>query len=153
MNCTFGIETNLNNMAKKKNNLISSFLSKHSSAERERYISINLDVVEQIYAILDDRGWSQKDLAKRLEKSDAEISKWLSGMHNLTLRSLGKIEAVLGETIILTPLKAKEKYKKIEYITFKVYDNRNKKIDNSGFSEDIKTPVRINKEIRKIQAV
>ena len=44
-----------------------------------------------------------KDLAEKLGKTEAEISKWLSGTHNFTLRSLAKIEIVLNETIIKIP--------------------------------------------------
>jgi transcriptional regulator with XRE-family HTH domain len=33
-------------------------------------------------------------------KSESEISKWLTGLHNLELRTIYKIEAVLGEDII-----------------------------------------------------
>jgi len=39
----------------------------------------------------------------KLNKSNAEISKWLSGQHNLTVKSIAKIEEALGEEIITTP--------------------------------------------------
>ena len=87
----------------KRNNIINDFLAKHSSTETERYVSHNVDIAEQIHAILEKLGWSQKDLAIKLNKSNAEISKWLSGQHNLTVKSIAKIEEALGEEIITTP--------------------------------------------------
>ncbi len=85
---------------------IDSFFDEKGPEDIERFVDKNLDISQQILAILKSKGWSQKDLAKELEKSDAEVSKWLSGTHNLTLRSITKMEAVLGEDIILTPIKA-----------------------------------------------
>jgi transcriptional regulator with XRE-family HTH domain len=49
------------------------------------------------------RGMKQKDLAEKMGKSEAEVSKLLAGMHNYTLRSIAKIEAALGSTVICTP--------------------------------------------------
>jgi len=47
---------------------------------------------------------SQIDLAYLLSKSDAEVSKLLSRKHNITLRTLLKIEGVLEEEIIIIPV-------------------------------------------------
>ena len=44
----------------------------------------------------------QKELARRLGKSEAEISKWLSGRHNFTIKSIEKIEIALKQTILYT---------------------------------------------------
>jgi len=92
------------------------FFAQKGPADLERFVDKNLDISQQVYAYLDERGWTQKDLADKLGKREAEVSKWLSGTHNLTLRSIAKLEAVLDEDIILTPMKAASRYKKIEYI-------------------------------------
>jgi transcriptional regulator with XRE-family HTH domain len=112
----------------KKNSIISSFLNEHSSKEVERFVDQNLEITEQIYAILEEKGWSQKDLAKALHKKEAEVSRWLSGNHNFTLRSLAKIEAALDRTIILTPQKAAKQYREVEYVTLRVFSGINKVI-------------------------
>jgi hypothetical protein len=39
-------------------------------------------------------------LAKATHKSEAEVSRWLSGSYNFTLRSLALIEAATGEKIV-----------------------------------------------------
>jgi transcriptional regulator with XRE-family HTH domain len=63
------------------------------------------DLVVRVHQILTEKGITQKDLAARLGKSPSEISKWLSGNHNLTLRSIAKLEAELGKDLIYIPKK------------------------------------------------
>lgn len=70
------------------------------------FVDKNLDITEQVYDILDKQGKSQKDLAKALGKTEPEISRLLSGLHNFTLKTIAKLEAALGEAIITTPKKA-----------------------------------------------
>ncbi|MBK8153775.1 MAG: hypothetical protein IPK61_12500 [Saprospiraceae bacterium] len=40
-----------------------------------------------------------------MDKKPSEISKWLSGEHNFTLRSLAKLSAELGEPLMEVPKK------------------------------------------------
>lgn len=61
------------------------------------------DIVVRAHQILKEKGITQKELAARLDKSPSEISKWLSGNHNLTLRSIAKLEAELGADLIYIP--------------------------------------------------
>jgi len=49
------------------------------------------------------KGMSQRDLARALGKSELEISKWLTGLHNLELKTIARIEEVLGEEILSVP--------------------------------------------------
>ena len=57
-------------------------------------------IAEKIDSILKERGMSQRELAKRTNKTEAEVSRWLGGTHNFTLRTLAKISLVLGEDLI-----------------------------------------------------
>jgi transcriptional regulator with XRE-family HTH domain len=61
------------------------------------------DIVVRVHQLLREKGWTQKDLAEKLEKTPSEVSKWLSGEHNFTIRSLAKMEAELGAEIIYIP--------------------------------------------------
>ena len=61
------------------------------------------DLVVRINEILDEKGWTQKELSERLDKKPSEISKWLNGEHNFTLKSLAKLQAELGEEILEVP--------------------------------------------------
>lgn len=68
------------------------------------FVAKALDLVEQVDAVLAEKGLSQRDLAKRLGKGDSEVSKWLSGTHNMTLESIAKLEAALQADLMVTRL-------------------------------------------------
>lgn len=78
------------------------------SPEERRFTRLSMDAVERIQNILDRNGWNQKDLAEKLGKNESEVSKWLSVGHNLTLKSLAKIEIALDELVLSSP-KRREK--------------------------------------------
>ena len=63
------------------------------------------DIVLRIHQLLQAKGYTQKDLAIKMKKKPSEINKWLKGNHNLTLKTLAKLEAELGEPIIFTSRK------------------------------------------------
>jgi len=75
--------------------------------ESKIFISKSMEIAHQISLTLKERGVNQKYLADALGKSEPEISKWLSGTHNFTMRTLAAIEAALGQEIIVTPHKVK----------------------------------------------
>ncbi len=68
------------------------------------FVAKALDMADQVAAVLAERGMSQRDLARLLEKGDSEVSKWLSGMHNPTLETIAKLEAALGVDLLVTRL-------------------------------------------------
>ena len=112
----------------------SFFLEKGDPAITQ-YVDKNLLITQQIFKYMHDRDWTQKDLAKALNKSEAEISKWLSGVHNLTLKSLTKLETVLGEDIITTPLAARSQYEKIKFVRVNVYASVNQMGIHNEYNE------------------
>ncbi len=63
------------------------------------------DLVVRINQLLLENNISKKQLADKLDKKPSEISKWLSGEHNFTLRSLAKLSAELGEPLLEVPKK------------------------------------------------
>lgn len=93
--------------------------------ENKQFVSKNIEISNQIIEILKNKGHTQRSFAALLEKQESEVSKWLSGLHNLTLQSITKMETVLNSDIIVTPLVACQKYAKIKYITLKVYGTTN----------------------------
>jgi transcriptional regulator with XRE-family HTH domain len=66
------------------------------------------DLVMRIHEILDEKGITQAALAASMDKKPSEISKWLSGEHNFTLRSIAKLEAELGEELLIVTTKEKK---------------------------------------------
>lgn len=83
-----------------KNNIIDTWLEEHGDPEVDRLVERNLAITEKIHALLKERGLSQKEFADMLGKKPPEVSKWLSGTHNLTTKSIVKMEIVLGVDII-----------------------------------------------------
>lgn len=67
------------------------------------FSSIYAELTLRINEALKAQGLTQKELAVRLEKRPSEISKWLSGEHNFTLRSLCKLQCELGVELIKVP--------------------------------------------------
>ena len=72
-------------------------------ADSKIFVDKSLEIADYIFLLMEHRGMKQKDLADKMGKSEAEVSKLLAGMHNYTLRSIAKIEAALGSTVICTP--------------------------------------------------
>ncbi|MCF8450205.1 MAG: helix-turn-helix domain-containing protein [Taibaiella sp.] len=69
----------------------------------KNFVDNALEIAHQISVLMERKGLLQKDLANLLGKSEAEISRMLSGTHNLTIKSISKIEAVLDAKVITTP--------------------------------------------------
>jgi transcriptional regulator with XRE-family HTH domain len=76
------------------------------------FVENSFEIADQIHAILESKGKTQRDLAELLGKNESEISKWLTGAHNFTLKSISKIEAALGEKIITTPIQVRNDFLK-----------------------------------------
>ena len=71
------------------------------SPEMKKRMELSVSIANRIYDILERKGMSQKDLARKLGKTETEVSRWLSGMHNLTIGTIAKISIALGEDIIV----------------------------------------------------
>lgn len=67
------------------------------------FVEKSLEIVNYIYEVMELKEMKQKDLAAKMGKTEAELSKILSGMHNLTLRSISKLEAALEMPVISIP--------------------------------------------------
>lgn len=63
-------------------------------------IDLSFAVADRIDALLKAKGMTQKELARLTHTSEAAVSKWLSGTHNFTFSTIGKISAALGAPII-----------------------------------------------------
>lgn len=86
---------------KKSKNLISDWPDQYGDPEIERFVEKNLAITEKVRMAIDAKGWNNTDLAKAMGKSPSDVSKWLSGMHNLTLKNIIKMEQALGIDIII----------------------------------------------------
>ena len=71
--------------------------------EMKLQMEMSVAIANRIYEILEAKGMTQKELAQKLGKTETEVSRWLSGTHNLTLSTICKISAALGEEIVSVP--------------------------------------------------
>lgn len=60
----------------------------------------SFSIADKIDAKLKELGMSHREFAKRAGKTEPEVTRWLSGTHNFTLRTLAKISDALGENLI-----------------------------------------------------
>jgi DNA-binding transcriptional regulator YdaS (Cro superfamily) len=89
-------------------------LLKEVTPEESQFVEKNVAIGRQVRHILAVHPTinSQKALADALGKEPSEISKWLSGLHNIGLENITKMEVALGRDIILTDEQARERYEK-----------------------------------------
>lgn len=73
---------------------------KNVPPEIKASVDMSFAIVDRICDILEAKGWKQKDLAERMGKTEAEISRWMRGTHNFTLDTIAAIQTALGERII-----------------------------------------------------
>lgn len=84
----------------KENNLISNWLKEHGDPAIDKLVKRNLAIANRIADILSQKNMKPADLAKTMGKQRSEISKWLSGTHSFSTKTITYIECALGEDII-----------------------------------------------------
>ena len=83
----------------KRSNIIEA-RRKHVNPLIRQNVDLSFQIVDRIHEILVAKGLKQKDLALKLGKKEAEISKWMRGTHNFTIDTLVSIENALGAPIL-----------------------------------------------------
>lgn len=63
-------------------------------------LDMSFAIADKIDMILREKNISQKQLAKKMGKTEAEVSRWLGGTHNFTLRTIAKISDALGVRLV-----------------------------------------------------
>lgn len=87
-----------------KNFIMRSKIAKRIQSETPEEVRIFVrqyaNIVLGISELIKSKCCTQKDPADKLNKQPSEINKWLEGNHNLTLKTIAKLKAQLGEPII-----------------------------------------------------
>lgn len=105
--------------------------------ETKIFVSLYGRIVTRIHQLIESKGYTQKKLASKLDKRPSEINKWLNGEHNLTLRTIAKLQAVLDADIINIPKSYQfTDTKNIKVKSFTVYRNT-ERVKGIKFSESI----------------
>jgi transcriptional regulator with XRE-family HTH domain len=107
--------------------------------ETKIFVSKYLDIVERVHQVLKAKGMTQKELASMMDKRESEISRWLGGEHNLTLKSIAKLEAALGTDVITIPKTAFLEWKdtRVPHMSITI----NKEMENIGDNISFQEPV------------
>ena len=83
-----------------KTNKIMDEIRSTISPEMKMQMELTVAIANRIYNILETKGMSQKEFARLMGKTETEVSRWLSGTHNLTIATICKISAALNEDVI-----------------------------------------------------
>ena len=66
----------------------------------KREVDLEVAISNRIYELMTKRGLSKVEFAQALGKRPSEITKWLSGQHNFTIRTLSILSTFFGEDLI-----------------------------------------------------
>ena len=72
----------------------------NTPAEVNKQVDLCVAIANRVYDLMGEKGMKQRDLARLLGKSETEVSRWLSGTHNLTIATIAKMATALGDDII-----------------------------------------------------
>lgn len=82
--------------------LFNECIEANPNAIKQR-VEWSFEIADKIDGILKQRGMTQKEFARKVGRSEAEVCRWVGGTHNFTLATLAKISAALDVPIISVP--------------------------------------------------
>jgi hypothetical protein len=98
----------MNEVISKTQELFNKILSQIPKKEK-RFKKLSMLVAAAISSAIKNDDKSQKWLADQLNHKESQISKWLAGNHNFTIRTIAEIESVLDVDIITVNYKNERK--------------------------------------------
>ena len=78
-------------------NKLMDSIRKSTPAETNKQVDFCVAIANRVFDLMNEKGIKQRDLAKLLGKTETEVSRWLSGTHNLTIATIAKMAVVLDE--------------------------------------------------------
>lgn len=70
--------------------------------ENKDWLLMSVKLAMKIRSHMEELGINQSELARRMSVSPAQVTKILSGRENLCLKTIAKVEAVLGKSLLET---------------------------------------------------
>ncbi|MBE6244121.1 MAG: helix-turn-helix transcriptional regulator [Bacteroidales bacterium] len=64
-------------------------------------VDLEFAISDRICELMKKKGLSKLELARSLGKRPSEVTKWVSGQHNFTIRTLSLLSAFFGEDLIM----------------------------------------------------
>ncbi|MCC8037047.1 MAG: helix-turn-helix domain-containing protein [Bacteroidales bacterium] len=71
-----------------------------TSPQIQQEVELTFSVSDRIYQLMLDRGLTRKQLAEAVGRRPSEVTKWLSGQHNFTLRTIAMLSSYFNAPII-----------------------------------------------------
>ena len=81
------------------NELFRQCLAAIPEAQKAEF-ELSFGIAERICDVLKAKHLTQKEFAKLLNKRESEISKWLTGRHNFTMKTIALISTHLGQPLV-----------------------------------------------------
>lgn len=70
------------------------------SPEVKEEMRLSFSISNRIDELMRERGLSKKQFADALGRRPCEVTKWLSGQHNFTLKTIAMLSSFFGKAII-----------------------------------------------------
>ena len=64
-------------------------------------VDLSFAIADRIDALIKKKGLTKKEFADSIGKRPSEVTKWLSGQHNNTIRTLAMLSAYFDEALIV----------------------------------------------------
>lgn len=71
----------------------------NTAPEIKEEIRLTMGISNRLDELMHKKGLSKVELAKALGKRPSEITRWLSGQHNFTLRTIALLTAFFGNLL------------------------------------------------------
>lgn len=75
-------------------------LNSRNDKQSASYIKKSIDFAKFIEEFKNSPDFRQRDIGEKLNINESQISRWLSGFHNLTIKSILKLESVCNIQIL-----------------------------------------------------
>lgn len=75
-------------------------MTANTSLEIREEIALSMGISDRLVALIREKNIGKFELAKALGKCPNEVTRWLSGQHNFTLRTLSMLSVFFGEPIV-----------------------------------------------------
>lgn len=75
----------------------------NTSPSIQQEVEMEFAVSNRIYELMTQRGLTKLQFAQALGKKPSEVTKWLSGQHNFTLRTISLLSSFFGQPLIQIP--------------------------------------------------
>lgn len=99
----------MNKRPEKTSEVIERLLAETPPGEKI-YVSKTMHIAALIINILKAKGISQREFSEMINVEESLVSRWLSGTHNFTIKTISNIESTLGESILILAFPQKEMF-------------------------------------------